>query len=242
MIRVLGELSRFGRAALITPVAAPAAAPSRRELIRRRVSAAVTIVAGAVLLALTLRAETASLEFFWLGLTLAAVWAIGAFASGPLWLGAAHTRSGGRSRAVVQSLALAGALIALFLLGALLVAQVPLLREPVLQLLEHGSQGPLALVVLLTAVNGIAEELFFRGALFSAVGDGWTAVAVTTALYTLTTAGSGVALLIFAAALLGLITALQRRVTGGVLGPIITHVTWSVSMLLLLPFVLDLAR
>ena len=43
-----------------------------------------------------------------------------------------------------------------------------------------------------------------------------------------------------AAAIIGVVTALQRRVTGGILGPIITHVTWSTGMLLLLPPVLEL--
>ena len=38
--------------------------------------------------------------------------------------------------------------------------------------------------------------------------------------------------------LLGLITGLQRRVTGGVLAPIHTHITWSMGMLFLLPVVL----
>lgn len=242
MISPISELGRFVRAALVEPVNLSAVAPTRTELIRRRVIALVTIVLGAVLLALTLRAQTGSTEFVVLGFALAALWGAGALASGPLRLGTGRTRTGGRSRPVVQSLALAGGLIALFLAGALLVAQLPGLREPVLDLLEHGSSGPLALVVVLTALNGVAEELFFRGALFSAIGRGWLAVVLTTLLYTLTTVGSGVPLLVLAAALLGLVTALQRRVTGGVLGPIITHVTWSVSMLLLLPPVLDFAR
>ena len=35
--------------------------------------------------------------------------------------------------------------------------------------------------------------------------------------------------------ILGCVTGLQRRVTGGILGPIITHLTWSLGMLFLLP-------
>ena len=42
-----------------------------------------------------------------------------------------------------------------------------------------------------------------------------------------------------AAAVVGLVVGLQRRVTGGILGPIITHLTWSLGMLFLLPPVLD---
>jgi hypothetical protein len=60
-------------------------------------------------------------------------------------------------------------------------------------------------------------------------------------VYALVTAASGVALLTFAALVLGWVTGLQRRVTGGVLAPVITHLTWSVGMLVLLPIVLDLA-
>ena len=39
---------------------------------------------------------------------------------------------------------------------------------------------------------------------------------------------------------LGLLTAQQRRVTGGVLGPIVSHLTWSLGMLFLLPTALTL--
>jgi membrane protease YdiL (CAAX protease family) len=42
-----------------------------------------------------------------------------------------------------------------------------------------------------------------------------------------------------AGAVLGLVVGLQRRVTGGILGPAITHVTWSLGMLFLLPGVLS---
>ena len=46
-------------------------------------------------------------------------------------------------------------------------------------------------------------------------------------------------LLILAGALVGLVVGFQRRVTGGILGPTITHLTWSLGMLFLLPPVLD---
>jgi len=36
-------------------------------------------------------------------------------------------------------------------------------------------------------------------------------------------------------ATLGLLLGLQRRASGGILGPILTHCTWSMAMLLLLP-------
>jgi ABC-type proline/glycine betaine transport system permease subunit len=62
----------------------------------------------------------------------------------------------------------------------------------------------------------------------------------STALYAASTLFSGVLLLTFAAICLGLLTAAQRRVTGGVLGPIASHLTWSMGMLFLLPPVFSL--
>jgi membrane protease YdiL (CAAX protease family) len=42
-------------------------------------------------------------------------------------------------------------------------------------------------------------------------------------------------MLVFAATVLGILVGLQRRVTGGVLAPIVTHLTWSLSLLFILP-------
>jgi uncharacterized protein len=130
-------------------------------------------------------------------------------------------------------------LVVVFLAGALVVSRVPLLREPVDRLLDHARQGSLALVVVITAVNAVAEELYFRGALFAAVGRRH-AVAVTTTVYALTTVGPGIPLLVLAAAALGLVTGLQRRVTGGILGPVVIHLTWSLGMVFLLPHALTI--
>jgi hypothetical protein len=115
---------------------------------------------------------------------------------------------------------------------------VPFLRDPVQELLDHAEFGSLAVVAVITAVNGVAEELYFRGALYAGVGRR-SAVLVTTVVYALVTAAAGIALLVFAAALVGLVVGLQRRVTGGILGPIVTHLTWSLGMLFLLPVALD---
>ena len=134
----------------------------------------------------------------------------------------------------MQSLALGAMLLGVFMLGAVVVARIPVLREPVEELLDHAAVGSLALVTVITMVNGIAEELYFRGAMYAAVGRRH-AVAVTTVVYALVTATSGIPLLVLAAALVGLVVAFQRRVTGGILGPIITHLTWSLGMLYLLP-------
>lgn len=239
MINPLEELRSFARAALVDPVPRDHA-QSDAAFHRRRVVALVTLVIGAALLAVALRLPPGNAWFYVGTIALAVVWTAGALASGPLHLGRAHTRSGtALARPVVQSLALGVLLLVVFLAGALAVSRVPVLREPVDRLLDHARQGSLVLVAVITAVNGVAEELYFRGALFAAVGRRH-AVAVTTTVYALTTAGPGIPLLVLAAAALGLVTGLQRRVTGGILGPVVTHLTWSLGMLLLLPHALTI--
>ena len=241
MISPVAELRRFVHAALVEPVPRDHL-ESDAAFRRRRVVALATLLLGAGVLAWALRIEPGDPLFYVATLLLAGVWAAGAFASGRLHLGRAHTRAGSEpSRAVVQSLALGTLLLLLFLAGALVVARIPALREPVDGLLAHAAVGSLPIVAAITAVNGIAEELYFRGALYAGIGRRH-AVLLTTLVYAAVTAAAGVPLLILAALLLGLITGLQRRVTGGVLGPIITHLTWSLGMLLLLPHALEIAR
>jgi membrane protease YdiL (CAAX protease family) len=238
VINPVTEVRAFVHAALVSPVPRDHT-QTDAAFRRRRVVALVTLVAGAGLLTVALRIEAGDPLFYPATLGLAMVWVVGALASGPLHLGWAHTRAGGGlARPVVQSLGLGALLLALFLAGGLVVAQLPSLREPVQELLDHARLGSLALVAVITAVNGIAEELYFRGALYAAVGRRH-AVLVTTVVYALTTVGAGIPLLVLAAAALGLLTTLQRRVTGGVLGPVITHLTWSLGMLFLLPGVLS---
>ena len=97
------------------------------------------------------------------------------------------------------------------------------------------TQGKVALLLVITVVNGIAEELFFRGAAYAAVTR--YPVVVTTIAYAVATLATGNVMLAFAAVLLGAVVGLERRASGGVLAPILTHVTWSATMLLALPLV-----
>lgn len=238
-LNLLGELSAFARAALVAPVERDHS-ESDEAFRRRRVVAALTLLVGACVLAWALRITPGDSLFYVATLALALVWVLGAFASGRLHLGRAHRRNGGSSRAVVQSLTLGLLLLAIFLVGAVAVARIPVLREPVDRLLAHAAYGSLSVVAVITAVNGVAEELYFRGALYAAIGRR-RAVTISTLVYTLVTAAAGIPLLVLAAALLGVVTGLQRRVTGGILGPVVTHLTWSLGMLFLLPVVLDAA-
>jgi membrane protease YdiL (CAAX protease family) len=88
--------------------------------------------------------------------------------------------------------------------------------------------------VLVTLLNGVAEEVFFRGGLFAAIGRRQP-VLISTLVYAAATLATGNPMLVLAALTLGLVLALQRRASGGILAPIITHVTWSMMMLFLLP-------
>lgn len=73
-------------------------------------------------------------------------------------------------RSNAQSPCLGLLLLAIFLVGAVAVARVLVLREPVDRLLAHAAYGSLSVVAVITAVNGVAEELYFRGALYAAIG------------------------------------------------------------------------
>lgn len=207
---------------------------------RRRGVCALTLVAGAAVLAWSLRIPAGDPAFYLATLALAVVWAVGARLSGPLPLGGRARAGAAGSRDVTQALAVGLVLLLTFLAGAVVVAQLPPLATPVQELLDHARYGLLPLVALLTAVNGLGEELFFRGALFAALPKGWQ-VAGSTVLYTVVTAMSGIPLLAFAALLLGVVVGLQRRATGGYLAPTLTHLTWSLGMLFLLGPTLSLA-
>ena len=233
MVRAAAELRAFLEASLVTPVERTRAESDGARR-RRRVVVGIILVLGAIALGLALAVRAGDPLFYAASLGVALLWAAGAFASGPLYLGAARTRVGSTSLGLLQGVLLGLMLLVLFLLGALVVAQVPILRGPVEGLLDHARYGALWVVALVTAVNGIAEELFFRGAVYAALPPRINALG-STALYAASTLFSGVLLLTFAAVCLGLLTAAQRRVTGGVAGPIASHLTWSLGMLFLLP-------
>ena len=57
----------------------------------------------------------------------------------------------------------------------------------------------------------------------------------TTLAYTLVTLATGNVMLAVAAVILGVVVGLERRATGGILAPALTHITWSLSLLLVLP-------
>ncbi|MDN5894806.1 MAG: CPBP family intramembrane metalloprotease [Nocardioides sp.] len=206
---------------------------------RRQVVSAAFIALGGVVLAFSLRIEPGSAWFYPATLALALVWTIGAFASGPIHLGRlGHPMTADRpaARPVLPPVVLGALLAGIFIIGALLVRLFPSLAELVRLVLAHANEGSAVILLGVTILNGIAEELFFRGALYSAVPV--RPVLVTTVAYALTTAATGNVMLAFAALVLGFVVGLERRATGGILAPILTHLVWSVTMLYALPALL----
>jgi membrane protease YdiL (CAAX protease family) len=125
-----------------------------------------------------------------------------------------------------------------FVLGALLVRSIDFLEpleDQVVSVIDYADQGSLPIIIVITTVNGIAEELFFRGGAYAAITR--SPVLWTTLAYAVATLATGNVMLSFSAVLLGLVCGLERRASGGILAPILTHCTWSLAMLLVLPVV-----
>ena len=200
---------------------------------RRRIVVAVALVAGAILLGLSLATRPGDRQFYPLLLAVAAVWVLGGLLSGPLHLGYLPFR-GDLRRPVLTPIAIGLVAGAVFLAGGAIVRLIHPLRTYVAHVLDHAQQGNLALVALLALANGIGEEIFFRGALFAAVGRRH-AVLASTAVYVLVTVATRNPMLVFAAVLMGTVFGLQRRASGGILAPTVTHLTWSLIMLFALP-------
>ena len=206
---------------------------SDAQFLRRRIVVAVTIVVGATLLGLSFSTEPGDPSFYPLTFALAATWVVGSLVSGPLHLG--HIVLYDRTRRPVVTPIVVGLLLAgVFVVGGLITREIPVLAQFTNNVLGYAKVGSIWLVALVTLVNGVAEELFFRGALFAAIGRK-NPVIISTLLYSLATVAGGNPVLVFAAAILVLVTGLQRRAGGGVLAPVLTHITWSMAMLLVLP-------
>ena len=219
------------------PLAAPQSAPESAQVLRRRrIVVVITLVAGAVLLGFSLSVRPGATSFYALTGALAAVWAVGGVVSGPLHLGMMSLR-GHLRRPVVTPIATGVLIAAVFIAGALIVREIAPLRDITDSVLAHARQGWLPLIFVVTLINGVAEEIFFRGALYAALAPRGQVV-LSTLVYAAVTAATGNAMLVFAAAVLGIVLALQRQATGGILASTLTHVTWSAIMLLALPPVL----
>jgi membrane protease YdiL (CAAX protease family) len=122
----------------------------------------------------------------------------------------------------------------LFYGAARLARHIPPLNRAIGSVLDYAGDGSTALVLLTACANGVAEELFFRGALWSVVEDSHPVVKTTLA-YAATTAATRNPALVLAGIATSVLFGLQRCTSGGILAPALTHLTWSLLMLRYLP-------
>jgi membrane protease YdiL (CAAX protease family) len=221
---------------LLTPQ--PLVAPDEPEPARQRRQRVVvaTLVVGTAALGATLAAPRGSPAFTLLGFLVAGVWLAGSVAAGPVTDPDAAPRP--TVRDVAGAVVLGGLAFAGFVAVSLVARQIPALDGAVDSVLAKAEAGPTALVLVIAVVNAVAEEQFFRGALpaalpSSVVGTGRAVLA--TVVYVVVTGSSLNIALVLAAAVLGTLLMVERLATGGTLAPALTHVTWSILMVLAFP-------
>jgi membrane protease YdiL (CAAX protease family) len=200
---------------------------------RRQLVAAVVVLVGAIVLGWSLRLEPGSNVFYVAAVLLAGIWAAGAFLSGRLHLGRIAGGTEMFVRPILAPILLGLLLVGVFVLGSLVVREIDPLADYVSSVLAYADEGSLTVLAIITFFNGIAEELFFRGAMYAAIPR--HPVLWTTLAYVVATLATGNVMLGFAAIVLGAVCGLERRASGGVLAPVLTHITWSLSMLFVLP-------
>jgi membrane protease YdiL (CAAX protease family) len=201
---------------------------------RRRRVVAGTGVVGAALLGTSLSTRPDSLQFYGLTFATAATWVVGGLASGPLHLGWMQGTDRSLRRPVVTPVLTGVGAFGVFYAGALISRHIPLLDRAISSVLQYADAGSDRLVLLTTLSNGAAEEVFFRGALYAAVGERHP-VAASTGMYMLATVATRNPALVLASGVMGALFGLQRRSTGGIQAPLLTHLTWSTLMLRYLP-------
>lgn len=200
---------------------------------RRRVVAGVS-VAGAGLLGVSLSTRPGSPRFYALTLGVAGTWVAGGMRSGPLHLGWTRTGECRYRRPIITPILTGAGAFGVFYAGALVAKHIPVLDRAITSILQYAHEGSDPLVLLTSLANGAAEEVFFRGALYAAAGAEHP-VPISTAAYMLATAATRNPALVLASGVMGALLSLQRRASGGIQAPMLTHLTWSTLMLRHLP-------
>jgi uncharacterized protein len=200
---------------------------------RRRWVVAGVSLTGAGLLGMSLSTKPGSPQFYGLTLGVAATWIVGGLGSGPLHLGWMQHRDHTLCRPVITPVLTGVGASAVFYACALAARHVPVLDRALSRILQYACQGSSPFVLLTTLANGAAEEVFFRGALYAAAGK--YPVTLSTTVYSLATTATRNPALVLASAVMGTLLGLQRRATGGIQAPMLTHLTWSTLMLYFLP-------
>ncbi|MBK1787752.1 CPBP family intramembrane metalloprotease [Prauserella sp. ASG 168] len=144
-------------------------------------------------------------------------------------LGRDRTVTASRASSPVAAVALGAAAFGVFRVALPLAERVPGFSGPLARIRSYATEGPASATVVTTLANGVAEEVFFRGAVFAAAGR--TPVVTSTLLYMLSTSATRNPALVGASAVMGVLFGLQRQSTGGVREPVLTHLVWSALML-----------
>jgi membrane protease YdiL (CAAX protease family) len=204
---------------------------------RRETALAGVAIAGAGLLGASFSTKPGSAPFYALSLGTAATWLIGGLQLGSVHLGC-EPAAPDRFRAVAAPIATGVAAFGVFYSAARTARRIPGLNESISSVLRYAQKGADPLVLLTALANGLGEEVFFRGALFTALEDRHPVLA-STAIYTLAATATRNPALMLASGTMGTLFGLQRRTTGGIQAPVLTHLTWSTLMLRFLPPLLD---
>ena len=212
----------------------PARAEPASARARRRLIVTATGIGGAGLLGISLSAKPSSPQFYILTMGLAGTWAAGALSSGPLPLNPTKDRDGTWRRPVVMPVLTGAGAFGLFYGAARLARHIPPLNRAIGSVLRYADDGSTPLVLAAASANAVAEELFFRGALWPLTGKSHP-IAKTTLAYAATTAATRNPALVLAGTATSVLFGLQRRTSGGILAPALSHLTWSLLMLRYLP-------
>jgi hypothetical protein len=200
---------------------------------RRRIVAVVTVV-GAGSLGASLSTRPGSRAFYTSTSVVAGIWTLGGLVSGPLHRGWVQSRDDQLRRPVLTPVATGAGAFAVFYTGGQVARRIQPLRRAISDVLAFAEEGDNRRVLLVTLANGVGEEIFFRGALYTALGERHP-VAISTLVYTLATTTTRNPALVLAAAVMGSLFGLQRRASRGVQAPLLTHLTWSSLMVRYLP-------
>jgi membrane protease YdiL (CAAX protease family) len=201
---------------------------------RRQAVVLATSVVGTGLLGRSLSTPPGSRSFYTTTAAVAAVWGLGGVASGPLHLGWIEGHDATIRRPVLTPIATGAAAFGVFYGAALVARRIPPLNRALRAVLSYARHGESRLVYPITLANGLGEEIFFRGAVYSAFPNRHPVIASTTSYAVATTATRNPALVI-AAGVMGTLFGLQRRASGGIQAPVLTHTVWSTLMLRFLP-------
>lgn len=201
--------------------------------VRRRAIIA-TGIGGAGLLGASLSSPPGSRRFYLLATGLAGIWAGGALGSGAPLFGRQEGQRQERGHGLAVPVLTGAGAFGLCYGAARIARHVPTLDRAIRGALRHEHLGSTPLVVLIASANAVAEELFFRGALWALVADSHPVV-ITTLAYAAATATTGNPALMLAGTVTSVLFGLQRRICGSALAPALSHLTWSLLMLRYLP-------